>query len=71
MEFTPLLLALSCAGLAAWAPRLDEADAKRTRLGLLCLCLAQLVSVAVIGRSYCFAPLGPSPGHAGISLFAS
>jgi hypothetical protein len=68
MEFTPLLLALSCAGLAAWAPRLDQAGARRVRLGLFCLCLAQVASAAATGRGYCFAPLGPSPGHAGISL---
>lgn len=70
VEFTPLLLALSCAGLAAWAPRLDLAEAGRARLGLFCLCLAQLVSTAAIGYGYRFAPLGPSPGHAGISLLA-
>ena len=70
MEFTPLLLALSCAGLAAWAPRLDPADVGHARLGLFCLCLAQLVSVAAIGYGYRFTPLGPSPGHAGISLLA-
>lgn len=70
MEFTPLLLALSCAGLATWVPPLDGTEAKRARLGLLCLCLVQLVCVAAIGRGYCFAPMGPSPGHDGISLFA-
>lgn len=68
MEFTPLLLALSCTGLAAWVPPLDGSRTKRTRLCLLCLCLVQLVFAAVMGLSYSVAPPGPSPGHAGISL---
>jgi hypothetical protein len=70
-EFAPALLFLSCVGLAAWAPRLDDAMADRASQLVRWLCVLQIVGACATGFAYLMAPFGPSPGYSGISLFAA
>ena len=68
VEFTPLLLVLSCLGLRARTPHLGGADGQALRSLVLALCGLQVVGGVSSGLMYRVSPFGPSAGYEGISL---